>query len=89
MVLTDSPPTPRNNPNPSGSVQSKLTNDRITLVVENTRFIVNRELFTSKKDTMLYSMFFSAASLTKPNEKGEFEFEGFSATVFKAILVSI
>ncbi|CAG2164412.1 unnamed protein product, partial [Oppiella nova] len=35
---------------------------------------------------MLYSMFHSSLSLTKANAKGEFEFEGFSATVFKAIL---
>ncbi|XP_054160170.1 BTB/POZ domain-containing protein 10-like [Oppia nitens] len=60
--------------------------DRITLVVENTRFVVSRDLFTSRKETMLYSMFHSSASLTKANPKGEFEFEGFSATVFKTIL---
>ncbi len=88
MALTDSPPPPRNQTNPNSSPLNKLASDRITLVVENTRFIVNPELFTAKKDTMLYSMFHSSASLTKSNEKGEYEFEGFSATVFKAILVS-
>jgi BTB/POZ domain-containing protein 10 len=86
MALTDSPPPPRNQTNQSSSSLNKLASDRITLVVENTRFIINPELFAAKKDTMLYSMFHSSASLTKSNEKGEYEFEGFSATVFKAIL---
>jgi len=89
MALTDSPPPPRSHSNQNSSpLNNKLGSDRITLVVENTRFIVNPELFAAKKDTMLFSMFHSSASLTKCNEKGEYEFEGFSATVFKAILVS-
>lgn len=62
--------------------------DRITLVVENTRFIVDPVLFTVHPDTMLGRMFNSSSSLTRPNERGEYEVaEGISAVVFKAILV--
>lgn len=83
--------------------QKKLTNQskqsttstntdsrRITLVVENTRFIVNTELFIGHQDTMLGRMFGSSnctSSLIRPNEKGEYNVaEGISANVFKAIL---
>lgn len=65
---------------------------RITLVVENTRFIVNTELFVGHMDTMLGRMFGSSnctSNLIRPNEKGEYNVaEGISASVFKAILVS-
>lgn len=65
---------------------------RITLVVENTRFIVNTELFVGHSDTMLGRMFGSSnctSNLIRPNEKGEYNVaEGISANVFKAVLVS-
>lgn len=65
---------------------------RITLVVENTKFIVNTELFAGHLDTLLGRMFGSSnctSNLIRPNEKGEFNVaEGISANVFKAILVS-
>lgn len=66
---------------------------RITLVVENTRFIVNSELFVGHSDTMLGRMFGSSnctSNLIRPNEKGEYNVaEGISANVFKAVLVSL
>lgn len=62
--------------------------DTIQLLVDSTTFVVNPEIFSSKKDTMLYRMFFSSPSIAKPNEKGQYVIEGFSATVFGAILVS-
>ena len=66
---------------------------RITLVVENTRFIVNTELFVGHLDTMLGRMFgstnYTTSNLIRPNEKGEYNVaEGISANVFKTILVS-
>lgn len=72
-----------------------LTNnsDRITLVVDNTRFVVDPAQFVAHPDTMLGRMFgpgasSGAASITRPNEKGEYEVaEGISANVFRAILV--
>lgn len=62
--------------------------DTIQLLVDNANFVVNPEIFASKKDTMLYRMFFSSPSIAKPNEKGQYVIEGFSATVFGAVLVS-
>lgn len=65
------------------------SNESIQLLVDNTTFVVNPEIFASKKDTMLYRMFFSTPSIARPNEKGQYVIEGFSATVFGAILVSL
>ncbi|UXI16088.1 transportin-3 [Sarcoptes scabiei] len=62
------------------------SNESIQLLVDNTTFVVNPEIFASKKDTMLYRMFFSTPSIARPNEKGQYVIEGFSATVFGAIL---
>lgn len=72
----------------NSSSSSSNTVETIQLLVDNTTFVVNPEIFSSKKDTMLYRMFFSSPSIAKPNEKGQYVIEGFSATVFGAILVS-
>ena len=71
-----------------GNSSSSNNVETINLLVDNTTFVVNPEIFSSKKDTMLYRMFFSSPSIAKPNEKGQYVIEGFSATVFGAILVS-
>ncbi|KAH9401015.1 hypothetical protein TYRP_002600 [Tyrophagus putrescentiae] len=63
------------------------SSDTIQLLVDNANFVVNPEIFASKKDTMLYRMFFSSPSIAKPNEKGQYVIEGFSATVFGAVLI--
>ncbi|XP_076331634.1 BTB/POZ domain-containing protein mrityu isoform X2 [Tachypleus tridentatus] len=63
--------------------------ERITLVVDNTRFIVDPALFAAQPDTMLGRMFGSSLehNFTRPNDRGEYEVaEGISATVFCAIL---
>lgn len=63
--------------------------DRITLVVENTRFVVDPSQFAAHPDTMLGRMFGSSLenNFTRPNERGEYEVaEGISATVFRAIM---
>lgn len=66
-----------------------MPNGRITLVVDNRRFVVDPALFSAHPNTMLGRMFGSTStlSLTKPNERGEFEVaDGISADLFKAIL---
>lgn len=63
--------------------------ERVTLIVDNTRFIVDPAIFTAQPNTMLGRMFGSGReyNFTRPNEKGEFEVaEGISSTVFRAIL---
>lgn len=71
--------------------------DRVTLVVESTRFVVDPTLLTSRPDTMLGRMFQSARQsdggpthdLVCTNERGEYEVaEGLTATCFRACLVS-
>lgn len=95
--LTSSSVPPKNqssNSIPSTSSQQEptrnqkgLDSDRITLVVENTRFVVDPAQFTAHPNTMLGRMFSSGLEFTHPNERGEYEVaEGISATVFRAIL---
>lgn len=63
--------------------------DRITLVVDNTRFIIDPSIFTAHPNTMLGRMFSSSLehNFTRPNERGEYDVaDGISATVFRAIL---
>uniref|UniRef100_A0A915B004 BTB domain-containing protein n=1 Tax=Parascaris univalens TaxID=6257 RepID=A0A915B004_PARUN len=67
--------------------------ERVTLVVENTRFLVDPAMLTSKPDTMLGRMFsvlnqgHEGAELVRPNEHNEYEVaEGLSSVCFKAIL---
>ncbi|KAK3863354.1 hypothetical protein Pcinc_030863 [Petrolisthes cinctipes] len=63
------------------------SDDRITLVVEGTRFILDPAIFTAHPNTMLGRMFSSGLEFTHPNERGEFEVaEGFSSAVFRAVL---
>jgi len=65
---------------------SKTNEEKITLVVDNTRFVVSPSLFTAKPDTMLGRMFTSGFDF-HPNERGEYEIaEGTTAAVFNAIL---
>ncbi|KAM6937088.1 BTB/POZ domain-containing protein 10-like [Xenentodon cancila] len=63
--------------------------ERVTLIVDNTRFVVDPGIFTAQPNTMLGRMFGSGRdnNFTRPNEKGEFEVaDGISSTVFRAIL---
>jgi len=64
-------------------------NDRITLVVDETRFIFDPDLFRAHPNTMLGRMFSSSLenNFTRPNERGEYDVaDGLSATVFRAVL---
>jgi len=61
--------------------------DKITLVVDDTRFVLDSGLFTAQPDTMLGRMFSSGMEFVHPNERGEYELaEGTSASIFRAVL---
>lgn len=61
--------------------------ERVTLVVDNTRFVIDPAIFVAHPNTMLGRMFSSSLDFTHPNERGEFEVaDGISASVFRAIL---
>lgn len=69
--------------------RSLRTSEKVTLIVDNTRFVVDPSIFTAQPNTMLGRMFGSGRehNFTRPNDKGEFEVaEGISSTVFRAIL---
>ncbi|KAK0151705.1 BTB/POZ domain-containing protein 10 [Merluccius polli] len=69
--------------------RSMRTSERVTLIVDNTRFVVDPTIFIAQPNTMLGRMFGSGRehNFTRPNEKGEYEVaEGISSTVFRAIL---
>ncbi|XP_076171391.1 BTB/POZ domain-containing protein 10-like isoform X2 [Ptiloglossa arizonensis] len=81
----------RDNLPSSGSITSisnlQGSDERITLIVDNTRFIVDSDLFTAHPNTMLGRMFNSGVQYAQPNERGEYEVaDGISAMVFRAIL---
>lgn len=74
---------------PAVSSRNMRASERVTLIVDNTRFVVDPSIFTAQPNTMLGRMFGSGRehNFTRPNEKGEYEVaEGISSTVFRAIL---
>lgn len=75
-------------PSTSKPLNSSLqTGERITLLVDNTRFLIDPALFTAHPNTMLGRMFSSGLDFTHPNERGEYEVaEGISHSVFRSIL---
>ncbi|XP_013055811.2 BTB/POZ domain-containing protein KCTD20 isoform X1 [Anser cygnoides] len=74
----------------SSSINSQtVTPEKVTLVVDGTRFAVNPQIFTAHPDTMLGRMFGPGReyNFTRPNEKGEYEIaEGISSAVFRTVL---
>lgn len=63
------------------------SDERITLIVDNTRFIIDPALFTARPNTMLGRMFSPGVEYAQPNERGEYKVaDGISAMVFQAIL---
>ncbi|XP_074833622.1 BTB/POZ domain-containing protein KCTD20 isoform X3 [Carettochelys insculpta] len=81
----------RNGSSSLASTSSSLTQapEKVTLVVDGTRFVVNPQIFTAHPDTMLGRMFGAGReyNFTRPNEKGEYEIaEGISSTVFRTVL---
>lgn len=74
-------------PQNCGSTSNMASEDRVTLVVDNTRFVVDPAIFTAHPNTMLGRMFSSSLDFTHPNERGEYEVaDGIPASVFRAIL---
>ncbi|XP_054032274.1 BTB/POZ domain-containing protein KCTD20 [Dryobates pubescens] len=74
---------------PGSSGSQAGTAEKVTLVVDGTRFAVNPQIFTAHPDTMLGRMFGPGReyNFTRPNEKGEYEIaEGISAAVFRTVL---
>ena len=78
--------------NSNNSINGKLfsngtnTSGSITLLVDDTRFIVDPEIFKQHSNTMLGRMFNSPLE-NKPNERGEYAVAyGISSHIFKAIL---
>uniref|UniRef100_A0A8C5KSV6 BTB domain-containing protein n=3 Tax=Jaculus jaculus TaxID=51337 RepID=A0A8C5KSV6_JACJA len=72
-----------------GSNSHAQAPEKVTLLVDGTRFVVNPQIFTAHPDTMLGRMFGPGReyNFTRPNEKGEYEIaEGISATVFRTVL---
>lgn len=64
-----------------------MSENRITLLVDETRFAIDPALFTAHPETMLGRMFSSSLEFTHPNERGEYEVaEGISHSVFRAIV---
>lgn len=63
------------------------TENRITLLVDETRFTIDPALFTAHPNTMLGRMFSSGMELLHTNERGEYEVaDGISNSVFRVIL---
>lgn len=61
--------------------------ERLTLVVDNTRFVIDPAIFIAHPNTMLGRMFGSGIEFTHPNDRGEYEVaDGISSMVFRAIL---
>jgi len=70
-----------------GQPIAEVGGDKITLVVDDTRFVLDPSLFTAQPDTMLGRMFSSGMDFVHPNERGEYEVaEGTSAGIFRAVL---
>lgn len=66
-------PSTSNSQSQGQGAQPQVSDERITLVVDNTRFVVDPNLFTAHPNTMLGRMFSSGLDFTHPNERGEYE----------------
>ncbi|XP_050518600.1 BTB/POZ domain-containing protein 10 isoform X2 [Diabrotica virgifera virgifera] len=84
-VLQPTNPKSQCSPQPNSGIVT--AEDRVTLVVDNTRFVVDPMIFTAHPNTMLGRMFSSSLEFTHTNERGEYEVaDGIPASVFRAIL---
>jgi BTB/POZ domain-containing protein 10 len=81
-------PPAKNQPPSAASAGTVIGDDRVTLVVDNTRFVVDPALFTAHPNTMLGRMFSSNLEFTQSNERGEFEVaDGIPATIFRGAIL--
>lgn len=61
--------------------------ETITLLVDEVRFSIEKDMLTSQPNTMLGTMFSTGFQFVHPNDRGEYEVaEGISHTIFRAIL---
>jgi hypothetical protein len=84
---------PNNNVNNSiNQANSKLTNkDRVTLVVDETPFVVDSKIFNAHQNTLLGRMFSNKNFELKANARGEYDIGRgtcLTSSVFRLILVS-
>lgn len=85
--LTTNPTTSLAKMSITGNSQDGGNHERITLVVDGTRFIIDPALLVQHPNSLLGRMFSSGIEWQVPNERGEYEVaDGLSATVFRAIL---
>ncbi|KAL7019568.1 hypothetical protein ACKWTF_011161 [Chironomus riparius] len=73
--------------NIAGNSQDGNNQERITLLVDDTRFIIDPGLLIQHPNSLLGRMFSSGIEWQVPNDRGEYEVaDGLSSTVFRAIL---
>lgn len=80
-------PSPINSSAAGGNVMLK---DRITLIVDETPFVVDAKLFTSHQNTLLGRMFGNKNFELKPNSRGEFDIGRgtcLTSSIFRLIIV--
>ncbi|XP_037933980.1 BTB/POZ domain-containing protein 10 [Teleopsis dalmanni] len=71
----------------SASGSRTTPGERITLLVDNVRFVIEQALVTAHPNTMLGTMFSTGFQFVHSNDRGEYEVaEGISHIVFRAIL---
>ncbi|XP_032074655.1 BTB/POZ domain-containing protein KCTD20 isoform X1 [Thamnophis elegans] len=78
-----------NSPNNMSNSPQLQAPEKVTLIVDGARFVVNPQIFIAHPDTMLGRMFGPGReyNFTRPNEKGEYEIaEGISSAVFRIVL---
>jgi hypothetical protein len=78
-----------NNPNASSRTTLK---DRVTLIVDETPFVVDSKLFNAHQNTLLGRMFSNKNFEMKANARGEYDIGRgtcLTSAVFRLILVSI
>ncbi|CAB4025612.1 Hypothetical predicted protein, partial [Paramuricea clavata] len=69
------------------AVNKSVPDGKMTLIVDDTRFVVERNKFDSRPNTMLARMFSPSTDYGQKNDKGEFVVaQGVSSNVFKSIL---
>jgi hypothetical protein len=72
----------------SGQFSNK---DRVTLIVDETPFVVDAKIFASHQNTLLGRMFSNKNFEMKPNGRGEFDIGRgtcLTSSVFRLVLVS-
>lgn len=73
--------------NIAGQSSATSESEKITLIVDDTRFLIDIVLLTQYPNTLLGRMFSSGIEWQTPNDRGEYNVaDGISSCVFRAIL---